>query len=115
MALVLDKAVEGTTPSIADIFSSVNTYSFPVSETAWRFQILSDRVFDLNASAEAGTIKSFEFQTNLNCLETFGASSAGTVADIQSGALWLVVIGTSAAGASAGTVTFNTLVEFRDD
>jgi len=112
--LVFDRATEGTTPSVTDILNSINVYSFPVGENAWRFQILWDRTIDLSATAESGSIASFKVDLNGNWPVLFNASSAGTVADLASGALWFVVIGTSAAGATAGSSNFNTLVEFVD-
>jgi len=115
VVLVKDLACEGAAPAIGDILSTINTYSFPVGETAWRFTILWDRTFDLNASAESGTIRSFSVDLPLSFTEFFNPSTAGTIADVQSGALWLIVIGSSAAGATAGSVNFNTLVEFLDE
>ncbi len=114
LLLVKDNATEGSTPALLDVLSAATVYSFPNSDNVWRFQILWDRTFDLNASAEAGTIRSFSVSLPLNYLEFFNSGSAGTVADIQAGALWFIVVGTSTAGATAGSVSFNTLVEYED-
>ncbi len=112
--VVLDLAPEGAAPAIADILNSVTVYSFPVGENAWRFRILYDSTVDLSATAESGSIHSFSWSQNLNAPELFGPGSSGTVTDVLSNALWLVVIGTSAAGATAGSVNYNTLLEFTD-
>ncbi len=113
--LVKDIAPEGVTPAITDILSSVSVYSFPVNESAWRFTILWDKTIDLSATAESGSIRSFGVSMPLGFPELFGPGSAGTIADIQSGSLYCIVIGTSSAGATAGSVSFNSLTEFTDE
>jgi len=112
--LVQDLAPEGVAPAITDILSAATVYSFPVGESAWRFKILWDQSVDLNATAESGSIHSFGVTLNLNTLELFNPSSVGNISDVQSNAIYAIVIGTSAAGATAGSVNYNTLIEYTD-
>ena len=50
----------------------------------------------------------------LNHPVTFNAGDAGTVADITTGSLYFLVVGSEAAGATAGTVSGRVRVRFDD-
>lgn len=112
--LVWDKAPEGATPAITDILNAVTVYSFPNEDNRWRFKLMFDKTFSLNATAEAGSIK--PIKPFIKCIKKvhYNDNSLGDIRDIQSGALYFVAIGTSAAGATAGSYTGQSIIKFLD-
>jgi len=112
--IVKDLACTGAMPAIGDILLAVNTYSFADPNALPRFQILFDRVYDLNASAESSSIRSFRVNLPVKFEVHYNANSLGDIRDFVSGALYFVVLGSSVAGATAGSVNYNTRILFTD-
>lgn len=112
--LVWDVAPNGASPNITDVVNAINTYSFINENNAWRFRILFDQTVPLSASAESGSIVEFDRTVKVNRKIHFNDNALGDIRDIQSGAIFFIAIGTSAAGATAGTFTGNSLVEYID-
>lgn len=112
--VVWDVAPSGASPAILDILNAVNVYSFINEDNAWRFRILFDETVALNSTAESGSIHELDRTLKVNRKIHFNDNSLGDIRDIQSGALFFIAIGTSAAGATAGTFTGNSLVEYID-
>lgn len=116
--IVYDRQTNGTALTAAQVISAAGTANDVVTprnlENRRRFKILYDRMFQLNASGEPGSSRVFKFYRRLNHPITFNSGDAGTVADITTGSLYAVVVGTAPAGVSAGTVLLYSRVRYQD-
>jgi hypothetical protein len=113
--LVFDKQANGVAPAITDVLVSVSTVALPNLNNRLRFVILHDELKALNASAEPGSYWATgmrKLQCSLNV--QFNSGDAGTVTDIQTGALYLITLGSMVAGVTAGTFSGRTRVEYID-
>lgn len=102
----------GTAPVITDILQSNTVYSLRNRQKIGDFQVLYDRVYQLNASAESGSQKFLKYYKRMNTEVQYNAGNAGTIADIEKNALYLITLGSNAAGATAGTFTGNVMVQW---
>lgn len=100
--LVLDKNPNGVAPAIADIITA-NTSGLRNLNNRKRFKILMDKRLVINASGEPGTNKVIKKYKQCAYTTQYNAGNAGTIADINNGAIFLVTIGSSIVGATAGT------------
>ena len=95
--LVYDRQPNGAFPSISDLLS-INVSTAPIFTSGLnmskksRFSILCDKYIDLDTDA-LGTASVVLFRNNIN-LETEYSATAGTIADITTGALFLIAFGT---------------------
>lgn len=113
--IVYDKRPTGSLPTIADVLVSVSPQSMNNDNNASRFSILK-RVDEIivGSAANQYTAKSAygaDWYLNLRGLPmTFNAAGTGAIGDIDEGALYLITVGGSGAGTTAGTlgVTFRT-------
>lgn len=112
--IVQDRQPNGTALAITDVLVATNVYSQSNLDNRLRFRILYDKWFPLNASAEAGSAKSWEFKVPLNFVTQFNNGDAGTIADIQTNSLYAIVIGSKVAGVTAGSVAGRIRVRFTD-
>jgi hypothetical protein len=101
---VYDKQPNGAAFVITDVLDTTNTVSFPNLANRARFDILYDDLHHLNASAEPGSERTYSIRIPLNRRVIFNAGTAGTVADIVTGSLYILVLGNVAAGSTAGTL-----------
>lgn len=117
--IVYDKRPTGALPSIADILVSVNPSALNNDANAGRFKILrrGDLVFAGNTTAGQITSKSIYDQTEfikVNKPGVFKAAGTGAIGDIEEGAIYLVTVGSTAAGTSAATLSAAFRVRFKD-
>lgn len=112
--LVLDKQVNATTPSVADIVSSGDVRGFRNLDNRNRFAILIDRHYEIAQSTTTGTHQFDKIYRRLNTITTYNNGDAGTVADIKTNALFLVILGSEGAGTTAGSVLHNSRVRYND-
>lgn len=112
--LVYDRQTNAAALTAAQVLAAVNCYAPRNLENRKRFKILFDRTWHLNATAEPNSQHIFKFYRRLAHPMTFNAGDAGTVADITTGSLYMVTIGSVAAGATAGSVLFNARIRYSD-
>ena len=113
--LVYDsQANGGPTPLISDILSASNTYAHRNLENRHRFKILYDRTIALNASGEPGSRRVLKFYRRLNHPVTFNGNTGGTIADIQTGALYFAAISSNPAGATDAFGLMQARVRYQD-
>ena len=112
--LVYDRQANGSTALISDILSGSNTYAPRNLENRHRFSILYDRMIAFNASGEPGSRRVLRFYRRLNHPVTFNGNTGGTIADIQTGALYFVAIGSNPAGATDAAGIMQTRVRYQD-
>jgi len=113
--LVYDRQTNASALTAAQVLAAVDPHSPRNLENRKRFKILYDRTHALNASGEPGSFATRRFYRRLRHPVTFNAGVAGTVADIVTGSLYLVAIGSEAAGAPAGFVTFSSRIRYTDN
>lgn len=117
LMLVYDRQCNATALTILQVLKLVTVVSEKVLENRRRFKILMDRTVDLQGDLAAGTgtsIVSGRFYRRLRHPITFNAGAAGTIADITTGSLYFIVIGTEPAGVTAGTVKFDSRIRYTD-
>lgn len=114
--VVYDKQTNGVAPAVTDVLVSATGSAFMNLSYSKRFKIIIDKQFTVQSSlaTDEKDISLYEYR-KLNDQVEFNNGDAGTVADITTGALWLITVGSEAAGATAGAVPINTRVRFTDN
>jgi len=115
LMIVRDFAPNGATPTLGDILSATSVYSFVNENSLWRFHVYYDHCFDLSATAESGSIASFRKKIKLGYVVQYNANALGDIRDCDSGALFIVIIGTSAAGVTAGSCNYSARLTYTDE
>lgn len=131
--LVYDRQSNGAAPAWADVIQSMDAastatslaWSFPNVSNKQRFAILRDWLWKPNPIAntsvnqvaqdapQASMNRDIHEYVKLKGLETqFNTGTAGTVADITSGGLFIMSQGTAAAGANSRDCLFHSRVTF---
>lgn len=109
--LIIDKEANGAVPAVTDILTTENTTSFRNLTNRRRFVIIKDARILLDNNRESRSVKYFR---RLALKTIFNSGDAGTVADIDSGSLLLVLI-TNAAEAYKPLLQITSRVRFIDD
>lgn len=119
MLLVYDRRPTGGLPAVTDILVSASSYAFPNDTNTGRFKTLMRRDYDLNnaPSATTGTdSSSLLIDEYVKCSKQiiFKAAGTGAIGDIEEGALYLVTVGSAAAGATAAAITVGARVRYHE-
>jgi len=112
--VVYDRQTNAAALTAAQVLSVANTMAPRNLENRRRFTILMDRTVTLNATAESGSFRLIKFYRHLRHPMEFNSGDAGTVADITTGSIYTIVIGTEVAGDTAGSVLINTRIRYED-
>ena len=115
--LVYDKqanAAACTGAQVLDTTAANITLAVRNLENRKRFVILMDKVFRLSASGESNSSVAWRYYKRFNLPVTFNTGTAGTIADIVTGSLYLFSFGNIAAGATAGTLVVNCRIRYSD-
>ena len=112
--IVYDRQTNGAALTGAQVLDSFNTVAARNLENRRRFKILYDRRFVINASGEPQSAKLFNFYRRLAHPVTFNSGDAATVADIMTGSLYLLSVGTNVAGATAGSCVGTVRIRYQD-
>lgn len=112
--LVLDKNPHGTNPSIDDILKTNSTLALRNLDNRKRFKIIMDKTYALNASGEVGSGRLFKKYIKMTYNTQYNGGTAGTIADIESGALFIVLMGNKVAGITAGDTSMECRVRFTE-
>jgi len=113
--IVYDRQTNAAALTAAQVLAAVTCYAPRNLENRKRFKILFDRTWHLNATAEPNSQHIFKFYRRLAHPVTFNAGDAGTVADIVTGSLYMVTVGSVAAGATAGSVLVSSRIRYTDN
>lgn len=125
MILFLDLQPNGAAPAATDLLTAANPYSMLNLNNRDRFRILRDEVFVFDPyfnvttatqaqAAVTNTYKEVNCYKKLNLESIYNAGNAGTIGDIQSGALYMFWIGSVPAGAADSNANVSTRVRFLD-
>lgn len=112
--LVYDRQANGSPILYTDVLEGTSVNHPRKLENRRRFKILYDRTHAINSSPESGSRVYRKFYRHLNHPVVFNNLNSGTIADIQSGALYLVVLGTNVAGNTAGYCNFCFRLRYQD-
>lgn len=105
----------GVVPAITDILQANTISSLRNRFKIHDFKVLVDKTITLNASGESGSTRFIRVYKKLFLNEYFNSGTAGTIADIQTNALYLITIGSNAAGATAGAIGYTVQLSFVDN
>lgn len=108
MLIVYDKRPTGSLPAVTDILNTANAQSFNNDANSGRFRILKRVDKTLVGNTSSGITETCYVEADfflklkgLPCV--FKAAGTGAIGDIEEGALYLVTVGTLAAGATAAS------------
>ncbi len=114
LLVVADKQPNGAALAITDVLDSVSTVAMPNLANRARFRILYDDLHQLNATGEPFSQRTYSLSIPLNLRVVYNAGVAGTVADIATNSLYFITIGSVAAGATAGSTTYQSRTSFHN-
>lgn len=117
MSIILDRQTNGVGPAATtDFWTPGNIYSFRNLGNRRRFKTLMDWQVNINAAAEPNSTKCFHKYLKFRkpIIVDYNAGTAGTVGDIASNGLFLVQMGSIAAGVNAGSNIINIRVRYTD-
>lgn len=120
--IVYDRQSNGTALTPTEVIDGCCALGMRNLENKRRFKILHDMVFTLNATYDGATTWNQnpgqhyykEIYRKINLPVTFGSGNAGSVTDISTGSLYMVRIGTVAAGTAAAACSFTSRIRFTD-
>lgn len=117
--IVYDRRPDGSLPAITAILDTVSSRSFNNDSNSDRFKVVRrwDRTFTGNTTTPATGGECFNFDefVGLAGLPTvYKAVGTGAIGDISEGALYLVTVGSDAAGTAAASLTAGFRVRFVD-
>lgn len=104
MLLVQDKNPNATTPAILDILTGASSVATRNLNNRKRFKILWDKVVVVNGSGLSGTTRYTKKYKRLNIQTVYNQLDVNDITAIQQNALFLVCIGSSPTGTTAGTL-----------
>lgn len=113
--IVYDRQTNAAALTGAQVLASFDTNSPRNLENRRRFKILKDWRFPINAAGESGSNRVLQFYRRLRHPVTFNSGDAGTVADITSGSIYVLTIGTNVAGATAGNLVGTCRIRYQDN
>lgn len=126
LIVFVDKQPNGAVPVVADLLNTASTASMLNLNNRDRFRIIHDETFEFDPYYFSNTatqsyvsatnqIKPVKYFKKLNIRTIFNAGTAGTIADINSEALYMFWIGNAAAGTNTDVnATVSTRVRFTD-
>ena len=103
MLWVYDKQANATAPTVAQILESTTGSSFMNMDNRDRFLVLADREFAIDQSGGNQSV-TFKLYKKVNLPVIFNAGTAGTVADITTGSVYLLLINEQAEALNATNV-----------
>lgn len=124
MIVFIDAQPNGAAPAVTDLLNTASPASQLNLNNRDRFKIVSDDTFVFDPLLAATsfavvewsrTVSDVKCYNKLNVETVFNAGTAGTIADINSGALYMFWIGSEAAGAGTDTnAIVSTRVRYSD-
>jgi len=105
----------GAFPLINDILQATTISSLRNRNKIHDFKVLYDKTITLNASGESGSTRFIRIYKKMFLNEYFNSGTTGTISDIQTNALFLVSVGSNAAGATAGAMGYTVQLSFVDN
>jgi len=125
MIIFVDNQPNGAAPALTDILKEALSSSQLNLNNRDRFKVLCDKQWALDPYLNVDTatqsrgavgrcIQAIKVYKKLDIETIFNAGTAGTVADINTGALYMLWVGNNAASGNDGIATVSTRVRFSD-
>ena len=111
--VVYDKQANATAPAVTDILATDSFYSPNNLSNRDRFVVLVDHVTDA-VETNANYLVAFTIYKKLNLETMFNAGTAGTIADITSGSLYVLAAQNGDAAIAAPVVTWYSRIRYSD-
>jgi len=116
--LVYDRQANATALALTDVLVASDVHSHKKLENRHRLKIFLDGRIPI-ASAVTGDASGvnkhpFKYYRKLRHPVVFNTANNGTVADIQTGAMWLFLIGTAAAGNTDARLCYSSRIRYQD-
>nr|WAE42720.1 MAG: capsid protein [Cressdnaviricota sp.] len=112
--LVYDRQTNGVSATITDILDTNNCQSLRNLDNRKRFKILMDKRFTFEASGQNPSHCVWDYYRKLRHPVQYNSGNAGTVADIASGALYIIFFGDKVAGVTSGHEETKLRIRFTD-
>lgn len=109
----IDKSPDGTAPAVTDLLRSADIRAHRNLDNRKRFIILSDSVYLVDDASNH--YKYDNYYRKLNLGTVCNAGTAGTIADINEGALYLLVLGETQNATNYPTIYYSTVVRYTDN
>lgn len=120
LSIIYDRQTNAALPAMTDFYDQVGGVNEPWSpisiENGRRFKVLWSGTYDLTGNATtaaSGSMQSIDVFKKMNHPVQFNAGTAGNVADIETGGLFLVVVGAQVAGTTDANFWGNIRVRFQ--
>lgn len=119
VVIVYDRQANATALTWTDVYGAGYDILSPRNlENRKRFKVLMDRTYSLSsavATSVGGVVmRSDSFYRKLNHPVTFNSGNAGTIADITTGSLYVLYVGTNVAGVTAGSINGRCRIRYED-
>lgn len=125
MIVFVDMQPNGATPAVTDLLVSASPYSQLNLNNRDRFKIIKDKMYFFDpyvytttatqaSAALTNQIKQIKCYKNMNLETIYNSGNAGTIGDIQSGALYLLFIGSATSGTTDLNANLSIRVRFVD-
>lgn len=115
--LVYDRRPTGALPAITDILDTATDNSFNNDTNSGRFKIIRRQNYAFSGNATGpteSTIHDVDIYVKFKKQITFKAAGTGAIADIEMGSVYLITVGSTAAGTGAATATLGVRTRFID-
>ena len=113
--IVHDRDPTGVLPAITDILTAVTPVALRNLDNRTRFNILLDKRFQLNATAESMSTRLWKYYKRFYKMMDFNGNNFGDIRDITQGAIYYVSLGNKAAGVTAGSSLANVRIRYTDN
>ena len=122
LLLVYDRRPTGALPAITDVLIAATSVSLNNDTNSGRFKILKRYFLTLTGNsttpdtgAEIVPLECYyKFRPNKDSIAAFKALASGAIGDIEQGALYVISVGSNAAGTTAALGTLNVRTRFLD-
>lgn len=113
--LVWDRDPDGVLGTIAQMLNTSNVNSARLLTQRDRFVVLRRWNYVIYPDTIVNNSRTLRYYKRHNLKVTYNAGNAGSIADIQKGALYLVTLGQNVAGNTAGTLTYQCRLRYLDN
>lgn len=115
MLVVYDNQTNGNALAATDVLNQANVYDPRNLDNRMRFLILFDQTYAVQAPGVDGSQHVINYYKKISLPTTYNSGDAGTVADIATGSLYMIFIGTEAAGDTDANISVAARVRYLDN
>lgn len=114
MMVVYDRQSNGAAPAVTDILDTSAVQSLRNMANVGRFFMLSDEFVEITAAQGGNQYFIYNKFLKFNLPVYYNAGNAGTIADVSTGGLFVIYLGSQAAGVDDINVTGSARLRFTD-